>query len=93
MEQRFWKNIRKKSDTEASLPFKILGFDGDNGGEFMNHALHDYFTQTDNPVLFTRSLPYKKNDNAHVEQKNWTHVRNLFGYDRLDDISFHFRAC
>lgn len=79
------KIYEKISDIEACLPFKLLGFDSDNGGEFMNHALHDYFTQRDNPVLFTRSRPYKKNDNAHVEQKNWTHVRNLFGYDRLDD--------
>lgn len=74
------------SDIEAILPFEVLGFDCDNGGEFINHALHDYFTKRENPVLFTRSRPYKKNDNAHVEQKNWTHVRNLFGYDRLEQI-------
>jgi hypothetical protein len=69
---------------EASLPFKTLGFDSDNGGEFINHSLYDYFTNRDEPVIFTRPRPYKKNDNAHVEQKNWTHVRQLFGYDRLD---------
>jgi hypothetical protein len=51
----------------------------------VTHALHDYFTQRLEPVLFTRSRPYRKNDNAHVEQKNWTHVRNLLGYDRLDN--------
>ena len=73
------------SDIEASLPFKVLGFDSDNGGEFINNALYEYFTKRENPVLFTRSRPYRKNDNAHVEQKNWTHVRNLFGYDRLDN--------
>lgn len=73
------------SDIEATLPFEVLGFDCDNGGEFINHALYDYFIKRDNPVAFTRSRPYKKNDNAHVEQKNWTHVRNLFGYDRLDN--------
>lgn len=73
------------SGIEGVLPFDILGFDSDNGTEFMNHALHDYFTKRENPVLFTRSRPYRKNDNAHVEQKNWTHVRQLFGYDRLDD--------
>jgi hypothetical protein len=73
------------SDIEAVLPFNVLGFDCDNGSEFINHALHDYFTERESPVLFTRSRPYKKNDNAHVEQKNWTHVRNLFGYDRLDN--------
>ena len=69
---------------ESSLPFKTLGFDSDNGSEFMNHALFDYFNNRDKPVQFTRSRPYRKNDNAHVEQKNWTHVRQLFGYDRLD---------
>jgi hypothetical protein len=37
-------------------------------------------------VAFTRSRPYKKNDNAHVEQKNWTHVRQLFGYDRIEEL-------
>lgn len=73
------------SDIEATLPFETLSFDCDNGLEFINHALHDYFTKREKPVLFTRSRPYKKNDNAHVEQKNWTHVRNLFGYDRLDN--------
>jgi hypothetical protein len=73
------------SDIEAILPFDILGFDSDNGGEFINHALYDYFTKRPVPVMFTRSRPYQKNDNAHVEQKNWTHVRNLFGYDRLDN--------
>lgn len=69
---------------EAALPFKTLGFDCDNGCEFMNHTLYDYFINRDEPVTFTRSRPYRKNDNAHVEQKNWTHVRQLFGYDRLD---------
>jgi hypothetical protein len=41
--------------------------------------------QRKNPVQFTRSRPYRKNDNAHVEQKNWTHVRHLFGYDRFEN--------
>ena len=73
------------SDIESILPFAILGFDSDNGGEFMNNSLYDYFVNRDKPVMFTRSRPYRKNDNAHVEQKNWTHVRQLFGYDRLDN--------
>lgn len=72
------------SDVEATLPFEVLGFDCDNGGEFINHVLYDYFVKRTKPVAFTRSRPYKKNDNAHVEQKNWTHVRNLFGYERLE---------
>jgi hypothetical protein len=76
---------REISNIEATLPFKVLGFDSDNGAEFINHALYEYFTDREEPVLFTRSRPYRKNDNAHVEQKNWTHVRQLYGYDRLDD--------
>lgn len=66
---------------EASLPFSLKGFDSDNGSEFLNHHLLRYFN--DKSVKFTRSRPYKKNDNAHVEQKNWTHVRQLLGYERL----------
>ena len=72
-------------DIEASLVFPILGFDCDNGSEFLNHHLLRYFTdRPHSPIQFTRSRPYKKNDNAHVEQKNWTHVRQLLGYDRFD---------
>lgn len=68
---------------EEQLPFSIKGFDSDNGSEFLNHHLYRYFT--DKKVQFTRSRPYKKNDNAHVEQKNWTHVRQLLGYERFDN--------
>jgi hypothetical protein len=70
---------------EQDLPFQILGFDCDNGSEFLNYHLMRYFSEHKNPIQFTRSRPYRKNDNAHVEQKNWTHVRHLFGYDRLDN--------
>lgn len=70
---------------EARLPFAILGFDCDNGSEFLNHHLTRYFLQRKHPVCFTRSRAYRKNDNAHVEQKNWTHVRELLGYDRLEN--------
>lgn len=69
---------------EASLPFKIQGFASDNGNEFLNNDLWTYFNQRPEKVQFVRRRPYKKNDNAHVEQKNWTHVRQLIGYDRLD---------
>jgi hypothetical protein len=62
-------------EIEAKLPFAILGFDCDNGSEFLNHHLWRYFARRREPVQFTRSRPYHKNDNAHVEQKNWTHVR------------------
>jgi hypothetical protein len=69
---------------EKDLPFPLLGFDSDNGGEFLNHALWRYLRQRRCPVDFTRSRPYRKNDNAHVEQKNWTKVRQLLGYARYD---------
>jgi hypothetical protein len=70
---------------EQSLPFELLGFDCDNGAEFLNHHLMRHFLQRNRPVRFTRSRPYRKEDNAHIEQKNWTHVRQWLGYDRLDD--------
>jgi hypothetical protein len=71
---------------EERIAFPILGFDCDNGSEFLNHHLVRYFTDRPKaPVQFTRSRPYRKNDNAFVEQKNWTHVRQLLGYDRFDN--------
>jgi hypothetical protein len=72
-------------DVEASLPFALLGLDSDNGGEFINHHVLRWLQQRPRPVFMTRSRPYKKDDNAHVEQKNWTHVRQCFGYERHDN--------
>ena len=72
-------------DIEQSLPFPLLGFDSDNGSEFLNHHLLKHFTDRKKPIQFTRSRAYHKNDNAHIEQKNWTHVRQWVGYDRLDN--------
>lgn len=72
-------------EIEKTLAFPLLGFDSDNGGEFLNWHLRDYFLEREKPVAFTRSRPYRKNDNARVEQKNWTHVRQLVGYGRLGD--------
>ncbi len=66
----------------ADLPFRLRGIDSDNGSEFINDHLHRY-CQTDQ-IQFTRGRPYKKDDNAHIEQKNWTHVRKLMGYVRYD---------
>jgi hypothetical protein len=71
-------------DIEKQVPFELKGFHCDSGTEFLNHHLLRYFTDRPRVVSFTRSRPYKKNDNAHVEQKNWSHVRQLLGYDRLD---------
>lgn len=70
-------------ELEKDLPFKMRGFDCDNGSEFLNHHLWNYFQDRPEPIDFTRSRPYRKNDQAHVEQKNWTHVRQLLGYERL----------
>ena len=64
------------------LPFKILGIDSDNGSEFINYHLWKYCQAQ--RIYFTRSRPYKKDDNAHIEQKNWTHVRKFMGWDRYD---------
>jgi hypothetical protein len=69
---------------EAELPFELLGFDSDNGSEFLNHHLRDHFALRKKPVGFTRSRPYHKDDNAHVEQKNWMWPRQLLGYGRLE---------
>lgn len=77
--------LEQIKDIERHLPFALLGFDCDNGGEFLNAHLLAYLRQREAPVQFTRSRPYRKNDNAHVEQKNWTHVRQLLGYERLND--------
>lgn len=77
--------ISQLTHIEASLPFPILGFDCDNGSEFLNHHLLRHFCHRKFPIQFTRSRSYFKNDNAHIEQKNWTHVRQWIGYDRLDN--------
>jgi hypothetical protein len=76
--------VEEIKDAEYSLPFPLLGFDCDNGSEFLNYHLVRHFAQRDKPVQFTRSRPYHKDDNAHVEQKNWTNVRQWLGYHRLD---------
>jgi hypothetical protein len=72
-------------DMEASLPFALLGLDSDNGGEFLNYHVLSWLQKRSRPVFMTRSRPYKKDDNAHVEQKNYTHVRQCFGYERHDN--------
>lgn len=64
------------------FPFPMLGLDSDNGSEFINANLLRYCQQEH--ITFTRSRPYKKNDQAHVEQKNWTVVRQIVGYDRYE---------
>ncbi len=70
---------------EAGLPFPLLRFDSDNGGEFLNQHLWRYMRERLKPVDFTRSRPYHSDDNAHEEQKNWTWARQLLGYGRLEN--------
>ena len=70
------------SDIADTLPFPLLGLDTDNGGEFINKDMIGWCTARQ--VQFTRSRPYKKNDNCHVEQKNNRCVRNYIGYYRFD---------
>lgn len=65
-----------------NLPFALLGLDSDNGSEFINETLYRYCLAEQ--ITFTRSRPYQKNDQAHVEQKNWSVVRHTIGYDRLE---------
>lgn len=74
--------IEALQEISEALPFPVLGIDSDNGSEFINWHLKAYCDARD--LQFTRSRPYKKDDNAHIEQKNWTHVRKLIGWDRYD---------
>ncbi len=75
--------VRQRLDElRAALPFRLQGLDSDNGSEFINAHLYDYCQTLG--IQFTRGRPYKKDDNAHIEQKNWTHVRKLLGYVRYD---------
>jgi hypothetical protein len=69
-------------ELRQALPFRLRGIDSDNGSEFINQHLWDYCQAHE--IQFTRGRPYKKDDNAHIEQKNWTHVRKLLGYVRYD---------
>jgi len=64
------------------LPFPLLGIDSDNGSEFINNQLYRYCLQEQ--ITFTRGRAGRKNDNAHVEQKNWSIVRRAVGYHRYD---------
>lgn len=74
--------VKGIDSTRKRLPFKLLGIDSDNGSEFINWHMARYAKK--NKLTFTRSRAYKKNDQAHVEQKNWTAIRQLVGYQRMD---------
>ena len=75
--------LAQLKELEAVVPFKMTSFHSDNGSEFLNWPLHEYLTGRALKVAWTRSRAYRKNDNAHCEQKNWTHVRQLLGYERF----------
>jgi len=72
------ENIRKRA------PFPLLGLDPDNGSEFINWHMYRYCKRK--KITFTRGRPYYKNDNAHIEQKNYPAIRQLIGYGRLDKM-------
>ncbi|MBD3299974.1 MAG: DDE-type integrase/transposase/recombinase [Candidatus Moranbacteria bacterium] len=74
--------IKALNNAGNRLPSGLKGIDPDNGGEFINWGVFEYTKQK--KIEFTRGRPYKKNDNAHIEQKNWTHVRQIFGYQRYE---------
>ena len=78
--------LKAIEEIESKAPFPLRGIDSDNGSEFINHQLFSFCQERPGggALQFTRSRPYKKDDNAHIEQKNWTHVRKLLGWDRYD---------
>ena len=76
--------VAQTKDVEMSLPFALLGMDFDNGSEWLNWHLVRYLQERSAPVKLTRSRPYHKDDNAHVEQKNWMWPRQVLGYQRLE---------
>lgn len=75
--------IAEFSEMRKSFPFPVLTFDSDNGGEFINRAMFLFLQREGIPQYRSRS--YEKNDNAHVEQKNRTHVRHYLGEMRIDN--------
>lgn len=74
--------VKAVNEIKNGLPFNLLGLDSDSGGEFINWHMVKYCDR--NKLFFTRSRPDRKNDNAYVEQKNYTHIRKQLGYDRFD---------
>jgi hypothetical protein len=75
--------LTQLKELEKVVPYVMKNFHTDNGGEFLNWALHRHLSGRPVKMPWTRSRAYRKNDNAHCEQKNWTHVRQLFGHERF----------
>lgn len=83
LHRRSQQEVRDAIDNmRPGLPFELRGIDSDNGSEFINDLLYGYCSEEH--ITFTRSRPYKKNDQSYVEQKNWSLVRHTVGYDRLE---------
>ena len=76
--------VRGIQAIERNMLFEMRGFYCDNGSEFLNKEVLGYFSCKGKGHLIQRGRPYKKNDQCHVEQKNYIHVRQLFGYQRID---------
>lgn len=76
--------INAVDEIKTIVPFNAAGFDSDSGSEFINWHMVKYCDK--NNLFFTRSRPDRKNDNAYVEQKNYTHIRKWLGYGRYDTI-------
>ena len=74
--------VEALEEMRCTLPFALRGIDSDSGSEFVNHHCYGWCKEHD--LEFTRGRPYRKNDNAYIEQKNWTHVRKIFGWKRID---------
>lgn len=79
--------FRAVKEMRGNSPFEWKSMDSDNGSEFINDVLYKYCCRED--IEFTRSRPGKKNDNAYIEEKNWTHVRKVVGYLRYDTAAEH----
>ncbi len=77
--------VEAVEDIEKALPFRLRGFDVDNGSEVLNHHMEKYLTGRKRRVEYTRAREYKKNDNAHIEGRNWTHIREYLGYARFNN--------
>ena len=73
------------SDFIKRVPFEVLALNSDNGGECINGHIKRRFAEFLPSVARTRSRSYRKNDNAHVEQKNGAQVRTLYGHGRIDN--------
>jgi len=76
--------VNATDEIKQEVPFNLKGLDSDSGSEFINWHMVDYCKQND--LFFTRSRPDRKNDNAYVEQKNYTHIRHWLGYGRYDTL-------